>query len=343
MSSHSDDRPGEASLDRRVEADYSNARLRAFLSDLAAFLFGKENDLLSFDEVRYTLRVRSQAYAGIRPVEVSKIVGSVDRYRDFDRAFMPTQSHTAARWKRVDRAHYQAIALPPVSLFKVGEIYFVRDGHHRVSVAREQGVEFIDAEIIECSTRVPVSSTLRPEDLIIVGEYADFLERTGLDRLRPEQPIQFSIPGQYPTLVQHIETHCYFLAQEQQRYIPWEEGVVSWYDHLFVPIVTIIRERDVLAHFPGRTEADLYLWIMDHLHYLKEQYGSDLSLETAAEDFTRHFSRKPINVLQRSVKQALNGVGRTVGHIVSAARQEDGDTPSSIKQEGRQDAESGDE
>ena len=307
-------------LDRQVAEDFSRARRRAFFHDVIAFLFGENNDLLSFDEVQRRLRVHSRAYAGVRPVEVAKIVGSVDRYKDFDRAFLPTQSHTADRWKRVDRAHYQSIHLPPVSLFQVGDMYFVRDGHHRVSVAREQGVEFIDAEVIQCNTRVPVNGTLRPEDLVIVGEYADFLEQTGLDRLRPEQRIEFSIPGQYLRLLQHIETHRYFLGLERQGEVSWEEAVTSWYDNLYLPIVRIIRERNVLAHFPGRTEADLYLWIMDHLHYLKERYGPDLSPEAAADDFTQQFSQKPTRVLRRGVKRVIGGARRAVARFLRFIR-----------------------
>ncbi len=304
-------------IDRQVAEDFSRARRRVFFHDVIAFLFGENNELLSFDEVQRRLRVQGRAYAGVCPVEVAKIVGSVDRYKDFDRAFLPTQTHTAGRWKRVDRAYYESINLPPVSLFQVGDMYFVRDGHHRVSVAREQGVEFIDAEVIKCNTRVPINGKLRPEDLVIAGEYADFLEQTSLDRLRPDQRIEFSIPGQYLTLLQHIETHRYFLGLERQHDVSWEEAVTSWYDNLYLPIVRIIRERDVLAHFPGRTEADLYLWIMDHLYHLKERYGPDLSPETATDDFTQQFSQKPSRVLKRSVRRIIAGVGQTVGRIIS--------------------------
>ncbi|MEJ2557021.1 MAG: hypothetical protein P8186_12470 [Anaerolineae bacterium] len=304
-----------ANLEGLVVADFSRARRKAFIHDIVAFLFGENNDLLSFDEVQRRLRARGQAYSGVRPVEVAKIVGSVDRYKDFDRAFLPTQSRTARRWMSVDRAHHEAIHLPPVSLFKVGDLYFVRDGHHRVSVAREQGVEFIDAEVIQVQTRVPFNHKLRPEGLVIVGEYSDFLEQTGLDRLRPEQRIEFSTPGQYLTLLQHIETHRYFLGQESQCEVSWEEAVMDWYDSFYLPIVRIIRERNVLAHFPRRTEADLYIWVMDHLHYLKEQYGPDFSPEAATDDFTRQFSRKRVKVLQRGVKRVVASVAHIVAHI----------------------------
>jgi len=274
-----------------VESDFSRARGRAFFNEVIAFLFGEDNRLLSFDAVKHSLRIGGQSYLGVRTVEVAKIVGSVNRYTDFDRAFMPTQTHTAQRWKSIDRAHYQSIELPPISLYKVGDMYFVRDGHHRVSVAREQGVEFIDAEIIACETRVPLSGPLRPEDLVIAGEYADFLEKTGLDRLRPDERIAFSVPGQYSTLLQHVETHRYFLGQARKGPVPWEEAVTSWYDTLYLPVVRIILEREVLDHFPGRTEADLYVWIMDHLYYLREQCGPDLDLGAAADDFTVQFGQ----------------------------------------------------
>jgi hypothetical protein len=98
--------------------------------------------------------------------------------------------------------------------------------------------------------------------------------------------------------------------------VSWEEAVMSWYDHLYLPIVCIIRERNVLAHFPRRTEADLYIWIMDHLHYLKEQYGPDFSPEAATEDFTRQFSRKWAKVLQRGLKRAIASVGQILAHII---------------------------
>jgi hypothetical protein len=87
-------------------------------------------------------------------------------------------------------------------------------------------------------------------------------------------------------------------------------------DSLYLPIVRIIRERNVLAHFPSRTEADLYIWIIDHLHYLKEQYGPDFSPEAATDDFTRQFSRKRVKVLQRGVKRAVARVSHTVAHII---------------------------
>jgi len=298
----------DSPFQREINADFSHARWRAFLGEVASLLFGHSNELLSFDQVKAALKVHGQVYRGIQAVPIAQIVGSVDRYRDFDRAFLPTQTHTAFRWKRVDQAHYQDINLPPVQLYQMGDVYFVRDGNHRVSVARERGVEFIDAEVIELETRVPVEADLRPEDLDIKSEYTDFLEATHLDRLRPDQRIEFSAPGHYRTLIEHIATHRSFMGLEQQREIPWEEAVAHWYDTLYQPIVRVIREQNVLADFPNRTEADLYLWIMDHRYYLGKRFGEDVTFEEAATDFAEQFSEQPVKRVIRGVKQVVESL-----------------------------------
>jgi hypothetical protein len=96
---------------------------------------------------------------------VEQIAGSLNRYHEFDRAFLPKEDQLASRWQKVDRAFYQDVHLPPVVLYKVGEVYFVVDGHHRVSVAREQGQEFIEAEVRECATRVNITPDIKPKTL----------------------------------------------------------------------------------------------------------------------------------------------------------------------------------
>lgn len=272
-------------LGARVRADFSHARVKAFFRDLLAALAGRRNDLLSYDQVREKLRVGGPIYKGVQTVEVAKIVGSVNRYQDFDQAFLPTQSHTADRWQRVNRAFYEDISLPPVMLYKVGEVYFVVDGNHRVSVAKEQGQQYIDAEVRECHVKVPVTSDLRPEDLEILGARVEFLDRTGLDRLRPEAGIEVTVPGGYDRMLEHIAVHRYFMGLEQKRDITDEAAVAHWYDEVYLPIIAVIRERRVLEAFPGKTESDLYLWVIDHQHFLFEQGGELSPPGKAAEDF----------------------------------------------------------
>jgi hypothetical protein len=291
----------------QARADFDTARRKAFWHEILALLSGRPNRMLSWDEVRDKLGVRGQVYRGVWAVPVDQIIGSVGRYRDFDRAFLPTQDRTASRWRSIARAHYDDVSLPPVKLYKIGDTYFVLDGNHRVSVARERGIEFVDAEVIEAHTTVPVTTDLDADDLEIKGEYARFLERTRLDELRPGQNVEFTIGGGYERLLEHIAVHRHFMGLEQQHFIPEDEAVCDWYDHLYLPLVHIIREKDVLADFPSRTEADLYLWIMDHQHYLRERFGAGVGMEQAAEHFADHYTTRPVKRVLRVVQALVTG------------------------------------
>ncbi len=290
-----------------ARADFDTARRKAFWHEVFSFLSGRPNRLLSWDEVCGKLQVRGQVYRGMQTVLVAKIIGSVGRYQDFDRVFLPTQDITAGRWRSIARAHYDDVSLPPVKLYQIGDAYFVLDGNHRVSVARERGAEFVDAEVIEVGTRVPATAELDAGDLEIKGEYACFLERTRLDELRPDQQIEFTIGGGYERLIEHIAVHRYFMGLEQQRFIPEDEAVCDWYEGVYMPLVRIIRERDVLADFPGRTEADLYLWIIDHQHYLRERFGPGVETERAAEHFAEHYTTRLIKRILHAVQDLITG------------------------------------
>jgi hypothetical protein len=138
------------SLEEQVDKDFERARRRAFVGRLITRLRRdpRGSGMVAFDEVRRSARADNRFYRGKRIVEVSKIVGSVGRHREFDGRFMPTKA-SASKWKRVDRAFRRGVDLPPVSLYKIGDSYFVHDGNHRVSVARYHGVEWIDAEVTE--------------------------------------------------------------------------------------------------------------------------------------------------------------------------------------------------
>src|SRR5918993_2670609 len=136
-----------------VDADFDRARRRAFIGGLKARFVGDRDRLLSFDEVRKARGVDNRFYLGRKVVEVSKIVGSVGRHGEFDRNFMPAKSSLSYKWKRIDRALCRGVELPAVSLYKIGDAYFVEDGNHRVSVSRYQGIEMIDAEVTEFGAR----------------------------------------------------------------------------------------------------------------------------------------------------------------------------------------------
>lgn len=281
--------PDDREFSFRARSDFNRARFKAFLNSVWAVMVGHPNQLLSFDDIKEKLRVGGPIYRGIKTVRIDQIVGSLNRYQDFDSAFLPVQDKTADRWQRVDLAFYKDISLPPVVLYKIGQVYFVVDGHHRVSVAREQGQEFIEAEVRECATRVNVTiENLRPEDIEILSEKVDFMERTSLDKLYPEANIKITIPGGFDRILEHIAVHHYFMGIDNQRPISEEEAVTHWYDHVYLPIVEVIRQSKILEEFPDKTEADLYLWVLDHQHYLAEEEGRPLKPpEQAAREYIK--------------------------------------------------------
>ncbi len=273
-------------LTSRVRADFSRARFKAFLNRAFAAISGQPTTLLSYDEIKQSLHIGGPIYRGVHTVRVDQIVGSLNRYHEFDRAFLPAENQLAARWQNIDSAFYKDISLPPVVLYKVGQVYFVVDGHHRVSVARQQGQEFIEAEVRECSTKVNITPDLKPEDLKILHEKVHFLERTGLDDLRPKAKIRLTIPDGFDRMLEHIAVHRYFMGLDLKRDIPEEEAITHWYDTVYFPIVKEIRKSKILKDFPGKTEGDLYLWVLDHQRYLAAEEGQSLRPpEDAAREF----------------------------------------------------------
>ncbi len=273
-------------LDQQVRADFNRARFKSFINQVLSVLSGQRNNLLSYDDIKEKLRIGGPIYRGMQTVPVKQIAGSLNRYHEFDRAFLPKEDQLAGRWTKVNRAFYEDIHLPPVVLYKVGEVYFVVDGHHRVSVAREKGQEYIDAEVRECAARVNITPNIKPEDLEILGSQVEFLERTGLDTLRPDANITLTIPDGFTRILEHIAVHKYFMGIDFKRDISEKEAVEHWYDNVYKPITSIISQSKLLDEFPGKTEADLYLWVLDHQHYLYQEQGRPLqSPEIAALEF----------------------------------------------------------
>jgi hypothetical protein len=297
------------------QLDFSGARTKHFMRAVLGLVSGRKSDLLAWDEVKDKLGLRGLVARGVQTVPIDKIVGSVGRYHDFDNAFLPTTNALSTRWRKINRAFYEDVSLPPVKLYKVGDVYFVLDGNHRVSVAREHGATYIDAEVNEAMTRVPpTAEDLNADSLAILGEYAEFLERTQLDKLRPEQNIRFSIGGAYQRLIEHIAVHRYFMGLDLKRDIGEDEAVADWYDNVYMPIVKAVREENILKEFPGRTEADLYLWIIDHKHFLREECGCDISPDVAAADYAEQFAPKP------PFKRVQTAVGQLVRTLAGRAR-----------------------
>jgi nucleotide-binding universal stress UspA family protein len=144
-----------------------------------------------------------------------------------------------------------------------------------------------------------LNADIRPEDLILKSEYAEFLESTNLDKLRPEADLTVTVPGQYEVIGEHIAVHRYFMGNEKQREIPPTEAVTDWYDNVYIPVVSIIREKGLLIDFPNRTETDLYLWIAEHRAALEEDLKSQVPVASAMDDLANQFSQRTDRIFSR--------------------------------------------
>lgn len=288
----------------RAKEDFNQAYRRGFWRTVWGWLTNKNNDLLVFDEIRKALPPSMTHDLGLRTVELDHIVGSVGRYNDFDSAFLPRRLGMRQRWESVDRAILQDISLPPIEVYKIGAFYFVKDGNHRVSVARQRGQVFIDSYVTEINVAEPLQSETNIDELIRKTEQHYFNEQTQLPVLRPQARIEFSVPGGATKLLEHIRTHRWFMGEARQAEVPYAEAVTSWFDGVYLPMVRVIREKDILKDFPNRTESDLYLWIIEHLWYMKEEYHGEVSPEEAAEHFADQYAPQPfqwlLNLLNRA-------------------------------------------
>lgn len=286
---------------------------KAQIADLMAKMTGGKVDLLSYDEVAKRIKSRQQIEMGTQMIPLDKIVGSVGRYRDFTRTFLPRAGVSPERWARVDAVMNSLEGFPPIEVYKIGDVYFVRDGNHRVSVARANGLTHIEAYVTEIPTDVPLHmEDFERDQWIIKIERAEFLKETKLDEIRPGHGIEFTEPGRYQILLRHIQVHQYLrnldLAREGSDHrLSWEEAVASWYDNVYLPVVEAIRRHRLLESFPSRTEADLYLWIAHHREQLAQRYGlAPLSPDAAVSTFAEVHSERPLEQAVRTLKFGLH-------------------------------------
>ena len=296
--------PGPAS----AAEDFARARRRAAMEEITARLTRKSAALLSYEEVSEKLHASGATPRGVQEIPLDAIVGSVGRYSDFTRSFLPKLDSDEARWVRIETAPAGLAGLPPIQVYQIGQAYFVLDGNHRVSVARQQGLKFVMADVTEIHTKVSLSPDVQPDDLIIKAEAAAFLEATGLDRSRPGADLTVSIPGQYTKLENHVEVQRYFLEEELGHEISFEEAARRWYDEDYAPVVEVIREQGILRDFPNRTETDLYLWISQHRLALEKELGLEVRPESVVSNLAQRFSPRPDRIAARLGRKILSVV-----------------------------------
>ena len=279
--------------------DFNAAHRKASLKSAISHLTGEKIDLLSYGEVLKSLRLQGQVERGRQEIPLDKIIGSVGRYTDFTRDFLPRKSSDSQRWVSVKVATESLMGVPPIEVYKVGDYYFVRDGNHRVSIARQNGQSHIEAYITEVVTRVPLTGDVDLDNLIIKEEYANFLEITQLDKHIPNLELDVTEPGGYEKLLDHISVNRYFLGLKLEREIPFLEAAIDWYKNFYLPTVEIITEKGLLREFPDRTKTDLYLWMLDHRGELEEELGWKVDSTKAAESLAARFSNRTKSIFTR--------------------------------------------
>ena len=264
--------------------DFQSARQKAELQEVLAYFTGKSTQLLSYDEVAEKLNLRIRVERGLQSIPLDSIVGSVGRYTDFTRTFLPRRSNSQQRWARVKAAMQEGTGLPPIEVYKVGEVYFVIDGNHRVSIARQEGFKTIEARVIELQTDVNITPDIQPDDLIIKGEHADFLKTTRINEARPNVDLSVTSCRRYEKLMNQIHIDQYLLQEECKKDVPLQDAAAHWYDTIYIPLAEAIRDRDLLRWFPDRTITDLYIWISENRDALEKEFGWEIRSDIVATD-----------------------------------------------------------
>jgi hypothetical protein len=242
-----------------AQHDFSRARRARLLSDIARRLRREPDDvalILPFEEVIEALGRTGQIDRGLQVVQLEDIVGTVDRAADFDRGFRPTSQRLRSRWERIAAAQRRGEAMPPVSLFKVGDLYFVRDGHHRVSVAKSQGRDDIDAYVTEVTTRLRLSADLRVSELPLKDHERLFRERVPLNAEQRKR-ISLSDPWDFGWLAEMVEAWGFRMMQERGHFADRYEVAKRWFEHEYGPVSEMLEEGGLTER--GETEAEAYM------------------------------------------------------------------------------------
>ena len=237
------------------EEELSQSRLR----DLTGTLRRRERTAPVLADVVEAAAIAREVDLGVQDIPLAQIKGSESRTVDFDVAFMPRKRDLRPAWVQLYAEMEEGRPVEPLDVYKVGKAYFVRHGHHRVSVARRLGRERIPANVIEVTTRAPVGSELGTRELLHAAEYAEFLERTQLDRARPEARLACGELGRYDLILDHIEGHRYFLGMEWGQEVALPDAAASWYDSVYTPLTEVARAHDMQRKLRGWTDADIYL------------------------------------------------------------------------------------
>lgn len=288
----------------KSESEFSQARLKGFLEIVMGLITGHNMHLLSFDEIVEKLRLTQSTYRGLQDIPLDHIAGSTGRYEDFTRHFLPRTGdrRDKERWRNIYTLAVTGKGFPPIDVYKVDQVYFVKDGNHRVSVARKLEWPTIQAYVTELPSSISLKPDVAPRELLIKEECAYFLEQTHLDQTRPDSKdhIDFTELSGYRNLLHHIELHRNLLSllltpgsAQAKLPVSLPEAAADWYDNVYLPISAAVRTLGVISHFPNRSETDLYMWLIQHQAELREQHDlAKLQLSEIVQEFLTHLPKE---------------------------------------------------
>ena len=266
--------------DNDAQDDFLRARRRRVLARLSAVLRLQAGDvdyMLSFDEVVAALGRIAERDLGMQTIGLQSVVGSVDRHKEFDRAFRPTSSRVRTRFEQIANAQRRGASMPPIDVYRVGELHFVRDGHHRVAVARAQGRDEIDAHVVEVVTRVPADASIHADVLPLKSHERVFGERVPLPAEALAR-IVLTDPMQYGSLAEGIEAWGFRLSQHDGVFLDRREVARRWFREEYEPVVAMLREADLIGR--RETETDAYLRLSgDRYRLMRTHSWTDESIE----------------------------------------------------------------
>lgn len=291
---------------QQAERHFQQARQQARWKQLSAWVSGREETLLPFETIRSEIRSANPYCLGLRQIPLHRIVGSVGRYQEFTRHYLPLSDTMKERWIQVEALAFQK-GWPPIDVYEIGDVYFVSDGNHRVAIARQMGNETIEAYVWS----FPQAIHIEPDEpldhvLIRLGEQ-QFMTLTQLDQYYPDHTITFTTPGRYQELLAQIKQLRQTLTLIDGQEPTDQEAIMAWYEMLYLPALQIIQESNIMAQFPGRTQADLFAWLSKNRQALIQQYGHYDNIAHLVEQIAQDQQK---NSLSKSIRHILRLLGR---------------------------------
>jgi hypothetical protein len=271
-------------IDNRSDTAFDEARLQALYDGIRALLARRSNSLIPFEVIRQRLGSAGESYLGLRSIPVDKIVGSENRHQDFSLGFRPKKNLSRQRWIKIDQAFKEMRNLPPIVVYEIGSLYFVRDGNHRVSVAKDQGIAFIDAEVSSIGGDLALSPDMSTSQMlraIATHDRDRFFAATGLPEDLQDSSLCFGRDARYDILTSDIERHLRYRADETGFAPSFSQAAQSWLRELFLPFGELAAQMGAVTPGEKILAADLYVWWVRY----EEQVERERSACSMPEDF----------------------------------------------------------